>query len=86
MSMPIKPRDSYSKDVASLNRIAAAVRDDDRLSLDTREKIVEDLYRAIKRLLAVEASTLGSNEEKTAPAEFAHEEVLEDGESAPSES
>jgi len=68
---PIKAREDYARDIASLNVIATAVKRDERLATETRESIVSDLHRAIKKLLALELASIDS------PAESSE---VEDGE------
>lgn len=64
---PIKPRDDYARDIASLNVIATAVKRDARLPVEERESIVTDLHRAIKKLLALELASIDAS--ASTPAE-----------------
>jgi hypothetical protein len=55
---PIKPREDYARDIATLNTIATAVKRDERISVEERESVVSDLHRAIKKLMAVELASI----------------------------
>lgn len=73
MARPVKKRVDYSTDVATLNRIASAVREDERIGED-RHSIVGSLHKAIRLLLAFNASQIGEGEW---PAEGGREEKEE---------
>jgi hypothetical protein len=88
MPPPVKKRKNYTMDVSTLNRIATAVRDDDRLPREQREKIVSHLYKAMNALMMFDASTIGeddeSGEEEEAAAESADGQEEAEEESGPS--
>jgi hypothetical protein len=64
MPRPVKKRDTYQRDIATLNRIAAAVRLDERLSERERELCVAELHAVIKRLMKVELAGVRDGQEE----------------------
>ena len=64
MPRAVKKRDTYQRDIATLNRIAAAVRLDDRLSERERELSVAELHAVIKRLMKVELAGVRDGQEE----------------------
>jgi hypothetical protein len=77
---PVKPRDDYARDIATLHRIASALKLDERISVEVREGVIGDLHRAIRRLMGVELASL----EESDPPEVAPEVAPErEGVSAP---
>lgn len=63
MPPPVRKRRNYATDVSTLNRIQAAVRDDDRIPKEKRERIVAALHRAMSGLMDVDAATIGEDDE-----------------------
>lgn len=73
MARPLKPRENYALDIATLQRIAARVRVDDRVSAESRERVVSDLHRAIKGLMKFELESLDAEASAEATAEASEE-------------
>jgi len=59
-----KPRDDYSQDVATINRIKALVAMDERIASDRRERVVTNLTSVIEDLLQVDLNDLKRNGSK----------------------
>jgi hypothetical protein len=73
MARPLKPRENYALDIATLQRIAARVRVDDRVSAESRERVVSDLHRAIKGLMKFELESLDAEASAEASADASEE-------------
>jgi len=82
MPAPVRKRRNYTTDVTTLNRIATAVRDDERILREKRERIVTELHKAMRGLMEFDAATIGEDDE--APPEEGSETEADGQEEEPS--
>lgn len=85
---PVKIPDDYSREIATLHRIATILKADERLPVEGRESYVADLHRIIKRLMAFELASIDGAEaaetevETEAPPESTETDASETAEPA----